>query len=203
MKLIALSSLTVAPGKVPAVACTVSPLPGFRHETPGEMPWPLIRAELDSLEKYGLNRQSIVDVIDDEGRGARPPLASVVHGSHARRRLAEPINVTTPLDLTSPLTRRPGVTAQPTNHRHDLVVVGARAAGAATALLLAQLGPDVVLLDRAVFPADAQRIRVAVPGFLTSGLCRRPASWSCGGFPANPEPTGTRFRSRRPGTRRW
>jgi 2-polyprenyl-6-methoxyphenol hydroxylase-like FAD-dependent oxidoreductase len=38
--------------------------------------------------------------------------------------------------------------------RHDVVVVGARAAGAATALLLARLGHDVVLLDRAVFPAD-------------------------------------------------
>ena len=40
------------------------------------------------------------------------------------------------------------------HHRHDVVVVGARAAGAATALLLARLGHDVVLLDRAVFPAD-------------------------------------------------
>jgi 2-polyprenyl-6-methoxyphenol hydroxylase-like FAD-dependent oxidoreductase len=39
-------------------------------------------------------------------------------------------------------------------HRPDVVVVGARAAGAATALLLARLGHDVVLLDRAVFPAD-------------------------------------------------
>src|SRR6516162_7603447 len=39
-------------------------------------------------------------------------------------------------------------------HRHDIVLVGARAAGAATALLLARLGYDVVLLDRAVFPAD-------------------------------------------------
>src|SRR5262245_6323024 len=39
-------------------------------------------------------------------------------------------------------------------HRHDVVVVGARAAGAATALLLARLGHDVALIDRAVFPAD-------------------------------------------------
>jgi 2-polyprenyl-6-methoxyphenol hydroxylase-like FAD-dependent oxidoreductase len=38
--------------------------------------------------------------------------------------------------------------------RHDVVVVGARAAGAATALLLARLGHDVVLLDRVTFPAD-------------------------------------------------
>ncbi|MEN3540806.1 FAD-dependent monooxygenase [Microbispora sp. ZYX-F-249] len=42
----------------------------------------------------------------------------------------------------------------PIHHRHDVVVVGARAAGAATALLLARLGHDVVLLDRAVFPSD-------------------------------------------------
>jgi flavin-dependent dehydrogenase len=39
-------------------------------------------------------------------------------------------------------------------HRYDVAVVGARAAGAATALLLARLGHDVILLDRAVFPAD-------------------------------------------------
>jgi 2-polyprenyl-6-methoxyphenol hydroxylase-like FAD-dependent oxidoreductase len=38
--------------------------------------------------------------------------------------------------------------------RHDVVVVGARAAGAATALLLGRLGHDVVLVDRAIFPAD-------------------------------------------------
>jgi len=37
---------------------------------------------------------------------------------------------------------------------HDVVVVGARAAGAATALLLARLGHDVLVVDRAVFPAD-------------------------------------------------
>jgi 2-polyprenyl-6-methoxyphenol hydroxylase-like FAD-dependent oxidoreductase len=40
------------------------------------------------------------------------------------------------------------------SYGHDVVVVGARAAGAATALLLARLGYDVVLVDRAVFPAD-------------------------------------------------
>ncbi len=39
-------------------------------------------------------------------------------------------------------------------HRHDVVVVGARAAGAATALLLARAGHDVVVLDRASFPSD-------------------------------------------------
>jgi len=39
-------------------------------------------------------------------------------------------------------------------HRWDVVVVGARAAGSATALLLTRLGHDVLLLDRAIFPAD-------------------------------------------------
>jgi flavin-dependent dehydrogenase len=39
-------------------------------------------------------------------------------------------------------------------HRRDVVVVGARAAGAATALLLARQGHDVLLLDRADFPSD-------------------------------------------------
>ena len=39
-------------------------------------------------------------------------------------------------------------------HRHDVVVVGARCAGAATAMLLAAAGHDVVLLDREHFPSD-------------------------------------------------
>jgi 2-polyprenyl-6-methoxyphenol hydroxylase-like FAD-dependent oxidoreductase len=38
--------------------------------------------------------------------------------------------------------------------RHDVVVVGARTAGAATAMLLARLGHDVVMLDRAELPSD-------------------------------------------------
>ncbi|MGH9230608.1 MAG: NAD(P)/FAD-dependent oxidoreductase [Acidimicrobiales bacterium] len=38
--------------------------------------------------------------------------------------------------------------------RHDVVVVGARAAGAATALLLARMGHDVAVLERAQFPSD-------------------------------------------------
>jgi 2-polyprenyl-6-methoxyphenol hydroxylase-like FAD-dependent oxidoreductase len=47
--------------------------------------------------------------------------------------------------------------------RHDVVVVGAPAAGAATALLLARLGHDVVLLDRTVFPADTASTHPSVP----------------------------------------
>jgi flavin-dependent dehydrogenase len=39
-------------------------------------------------------------------------------------------------------------------HRHDVVIVGARAAGAATALLLARLGHDVHIVDQAFFPSD-------------------------------------------------
>ena len=37
---------------------------------------------------------------------------------------------------------------------HDVVIVGARCAGAATARLLAQRGHDVLVLDRAHFPSD-------------------------------------------------
>jgi 2-polyprenyl-6-methoxyphenol hydroxylase-like FAD-dependent oxidoreductase len=49
--------------------------------------------------------------------------------------------------------------------RHDVVVVGARAAGAATALLLGRLGHDVVLVERAVFPADTVSThQIARPG---------------------------------------
>src|SRR6476620_3102339 len=38
--------------------------------------------------------------------------------------------------------------------RHDVVVVGARCAGAATAMLLARAGHDVLAVDRAGFPSD-------------------------------------------------
>jgi flavin-dependent dehydrogenase len=38
--------------------------------------------------------------------------------------------------------------------RHDVVVVGARVAGSATAMLLARLGHDVVVVDQATFPSD-------------------------------------------------
>jgi flavin-dependent dehydrogenase len=49
--------------------------------------------------------------------------------------------------------------------RHDVVIVGARAAGAATALLLARQGYDVVLLDRDVFPSDTLSThQIARPG---------------------------------------
>ncbi|HYY77858.1 MAG TPA: NAD(P)/FAD-dependent oxidoreductase [Actinomycetes bacterium] len=40
------------------------------------------------------------------------------------------------------------------HRRHDVVVVGARVAGSATAMLLARLGRDVVVVDQASFPSD-------------------------------------------------
>ena len=37
---------------------------------------------------------------------------------------------------------------------HDAIVIGARCAGSATAMLLARTGYDVLLIDRATFPSD-------------------------------------------------
>jgi 2-polyprenyl-6-methoxyphenol hydroxylase-like FAD-dependent oxidoreductase len=54
---------------------------------------------------------------------------------------------------------------QSPRHRHDVVVVGARAAGAATALLLARRGHDVVLVERDFLPSDTLSThQVARPG---------------------------------------
>ena len=47
---------------------------------------------------------------------------------------------------------------------HDVVVVGARCAGAATALLLARAGHDVVLVDRARLPGDTNSTHSLVRG---------------------------------------
>ena len=38
--------------------------------------------------------------------------------------------------------------------RHDVVIVGGRVAGSATAMLLARLGHDVVVVDQASLPSD-------------------------------------------------
>jgi 2-polyprenyl-6-methoxyphenol hydroxylase-like FAD-dependent oxidoreductase len=52
-------------------------------------------------------------------------------------------------------------------HRHEVVVVGARAAGAATALLLARRGHDVVLVDRTTLPTDTLSThQIARPGMV-------------------------------------
>jgi 2-polyprenyl-6-methoxyphenol hydroxylase-like FAD-dependent oxidoreductase len=47
---------------------------------------------------------------------------------------------------------------------HDVIVVGARAAGAATAMLLARAGHDVLLLDRAQLPSDTTSTHSLVRG---------------------------------------
>jgi flavin-dependent dehydrogenase len=55
--------------------------------------------------------------------------------------------------------------------RHDVVVVGGRVAGSATAMLLARLGHDVVVVDQASFPSDT----VSTHSIARSGvvqLCR-------------------------------
>ena len=49
--------------------------------------------------------------------------------------------------------RGPRTMEQPAS-RHDVIVVGARAAGAATAMLLARSGLDVLVLDRGRYGAD-------------------------------------------------
>ena len=48
---------------------------------------------------------------------------------------------------------------------HDVIVVGARVAGAATGMLLARKGLDVLVVDRATFPSDTLSThQVQVPG---------------------------------------
>jgi 2-polyprenyl-6-methoxyphenol hydroxylase-like FAD-dependent oxidoreductase len=48
---------------------------------------------------------------------------------------------------------------------HDVIVVGARVAGAATAMLLARAGLRVLVVDRARFPSDTLSThQVQVPG---------------------------------------
>jgi 2-polyprenyl-6-methoxyphenol hydroxylase-like FAD-dependent oxidoreductase len=48
---------------------------------------------------------------------------------------------------------------------HDVIVVGARVAGASTALLLARRGLDVLVVDRASFPSETlSSHQVQVPG---------------------------------------
>ncbi len=52
--------------------------------------------------------------------------------------------------------------------RYDAIVVGARCAGAATAMLLAGKGYDVLLADRASFPSDTVSTHVIHPPGLTA-----------------------------------
>lgn len=41
-----------------------------------------------------------------------------------------------------------------TTFHHEIVIIGSRCAGAATAMLLARMGHDVALIDRSTFPSD-------------------------------------------------
>ena len=56
----------------------------------------------------------------------------------------------------------------PATRRYDAIVVGARCAGAATAMLLAGKGYDVLLVDRASFPSDTVSTHVIHPPGLTA-----------------------------------
>ena len=56
----------------------------------------------------------------------------------------------------------------PATRRYDAIVVGARCAGAATAMLLARKGYDVLLADRASFPSDTVSTHVIHPQGLTA-----------------------------------
>ena len=48
---------------------------------------------------------------------------------------------------------------------HDVIIVGARVAGSATALLLARAGLKVLVVDRATFPSDTLSThQVQLPG---------------------------------------
>jgi 2-polyprenyl-6-methoxyphenol hydroxylase-like FAD-dependent oxidoreductase len=61
-----------------------------------------------------------------------------------------------------------GHRAAPLTRRYDAIVVGARCAGAATAMLLAGKGYNVLLVDRASFPSDTVSTHVIHPPGLTA-----------------------------------
>ncbi|MFF6772035.1 NAD(P)/FAD-dependent oxidoreductase [Streptomyces sp. NPDC012637] len=68
-------------------------------------------------------------------------------------------------------------------HDHDVIVVGARCAGAPTAMLLARLGHRVLLVDRATFPSDTISTHLIHPPGLAAldrwGLLERVAATGC------------------------
>ena len=39
------------------------------HDDPGQMPWPLTRAEIGSFRAYGLTENSVSDFVDEESQG--------------------------------------------------------------------------------------------------------------------------------------
>ncbi|MEU8525547.1 MULTISPECIES: NAD(P)/FAD-dependent oxidoreductase [Streptomyces] len=68
-------------------------------------------------------------------------------------------------------------------HHHDVIVVGARCAGAPTAMLLARLGHRVLLVDRATFPSDTISTHLIHPPGLAAldrwGLLERVVATGC------------------------
>ena len=72
--------------------------------------------------------------------------------------------------------------------RHDVVVVGGRVAGSATAMLLARLGHDVVVVDQASFPSDTVSThsiaRSGVVQLRRWGLLDEGPRQRCSGHPA-------------------
>ena len=61
---------------------------------------------------------------------------------------------------------------------HDVIIVGARVAGSATALLLARAGLKVLVVDRATFPSDTLsthqvQVPAAVPPPVAAARNRR------------------------------
>jgi glycine/D-amino acid oxidase-like deaminating enzyme len=71
---------------------------------------------------------------------------------------------------------------------YDVIIVGARVAGSATALLLARRGLKVLVLDRAAFPSDTLSThQVQVPG---SPGWRAGESWTRS-WPRAPRRPGT------------
>ncbi|MCB5168852.1 NAD(P)/FAD-dependent oxidoreductase [Streptomyces bambusae] len=68
-------------------------------------------------------------------------------------------------------------------HRHDVIVVGARCAGAPTAMLLSRLGHRVLLVDRATFPSDTISTHLIHPPGLAAlerwGLLDRVVATGC------------------------
>ncbi|WP_189885685.1 NAD(P)/FAD-dependent oxidoreductase [Streptomyces xantholiticus] len=69
------------------------------------------------------------------------------------------------------------------NRHHDVIVVGARCAGAPTAMLLARLGHRVLLVDRATFPSDTISTHLIHPPGLAAldrwGLLDRVVATGC------------------------
>ena len=72
--------------------------------------------------------------------------------STGRRRSCIVVAMDEHIDEIHPISRRPDTASE--HVTADVVVVGARCAGAATAMLLAQAGHDVVVVDRATSPSD-------------------------------------------------